>query len=223
MLEGFEVFPEIPDDDIEITMNFKIVFIGDSGVGKTNLLFRLSKDKFLIDSKPTVGVDFFNKTVKHQGKYIRIQVWDTAGQERYKSFVSAYFKECRGIFLVYDITSKESFLNLSKWMTLMLNQTKLSEVPVIIIGNKNDLENKREVSTEEGKDFARKHGMKFIETSAYLNSNNNVFEAMKILLDDIRIKYDAEVQEFESEMAKVNINNIQRLDESSEKEKKGCC
>ena len=184
-MKELEMFPDLPEGDVEVQAILKAVFVGDSGVGKTNLLHRLTKDQCSPESKPTIGIDFFNKTIKLRGEFLRIQIWDTAGQERYKSFVSAYFKDCHGVFLVYDITSKESFLNVVRWIELIQSHTKNGEVTIIIVGNKSDLESKREVSLEEGKDFAKKHQLRFIETSALFNNDRNVFRALKLLVDDI--------------------------------------
>ncbi len=135
------------DDDVD--MIFKVVLVGDSGVGKSNILSRYLTDEFTLDSKSTVGVEFGAKKIKVNNMTVKAQIWDTAGQERYKSITNAYYKGAKGALLVYDITSKESFENTTKWISeLKLNGDK--DVTIILIGNKCDLEHLRQVSREEG-------------------------------------------------------------------------
>jgi len=135
--------------DEDVDMIFKVVLVGDSGVGKSNILSRYLTDEFNLDSKSTVGVEFGAKKIKVNNMTIKAQIWDTAGQERYKSITNAYYKGAKGALLVYDITNKESFTNTTKWISeLKLNGDK--DVTIILIGNKCDLEDKREVPKEEG-------------------------------------------------------------------------
>ncbi len=170
------------DEDNSVGDVFKIVFLGDSGVGKTNVMSRFARNTFNINSKPTIGVDFALKNVKLGPHVIRLQIWDTAGQERYKTFTSTYYKDAQGVIFVYDITNKESFENISKWISNAESHVDLSLTAVILIGNKMDLEEKRQVGTEEARDFAQKNSMLFFETSALDNREDCIGHAFFVFL-----------------------------------------
>ena len=184
-LEGFDHFSEVSEEDYDVTSVFKIIFLGDSGVGKTNLMKRFSEDQFFFNSKPTIGVDFRTKIVKISEHVIKLQIWDTAGQERYKSFTKAYFKDCKGILMVYDITSSKSFDNLDNWFRLADEQSKVDNLPIVLVGNKTDLDERRDVPTLKGEDLAEARGTGFIETSAYSNRGDCVGKAFYLLLKRI--------------------------------------
>jgi len=149
---------------------FKIVLIGDSAVGKTNLLSRFVQNEFSLETKATLGVEFACKSVVADNKTIKVQVWDTAGQERYKAITSAYYRGAVGALLVYDITRMNSFENVAKWLSELRDHTS-QELVVMLIGNKSDLHNLRSVSTEEAQSFARENDLYFMETSALNNKN----------------------------------------------------
>jgi small GTP-binding protein len=151
------------EDDYD--MIFKIVLIGDSGVGKTNILSRYIKNDFNINTKSTVGVEFGSKNLVFENYRIKAQIWDTAGQERYKSITNAYYKGAKGAFIVFDLSKKETFQNCDKWLS-ELNANTDSDVTVILIGNKCDLEREREVSREEAEAKAGHYSIAYIETSA---------------------------------------------------------
>ena len=184
-LEGFDHFSEVSEDDYDVTSVFKIIFLGDSGVGKTNIMKRFSEDQFFFNSKPTIGVDFRTKIVKISNHVIKLQIWDTAGQERYKSFTKAYFKDCKGILMIYDITSRKSFDNLENWFKLSDEQSKVDNLPIVLVGNKTDLDEQRLVPTLEGEDLAEVRNANFIETSAYSNQGDCVGKAFYLLLKKI--------------------------------------
>ena len=133
--------------------NVVVVLIGDSGVGKSNLLFRFTKNDFLMDSKSTIGVEFAMRTLKIQDKTIKAQIWDTAGQERYRAIVSAYYRGAVGALLVYDITKKGTFENVTRWLN-ELREHADEDIVILLVGNKCDLRHIRAVSTEEGTSFA---------------------------------------------------------------------
>lgn len=135
-------------------MIFKIVIIGDSFVGKTNILSKYLHNTFTQDTKATVGVEFGSKNVTIDNNFIKAQIWDTAGQERYKSITNAYYKGSKGAFVVYDITKKETFINVDKWIS-DIQANSNSNLSIVLIGNKCDLEDKREVPTDEGNQKAR--------------------------------------------------------------------
>ncbi|XP_065850956.1 ras-related protein RABA6a-like [Euphorbia lathyris] len=149
---------------------FKAVLIGDSGVGKSNLLSRFSKDEFRLDSKPTIGVEFAYRNIKVADKIIKAQIWDTAGQERFRAITSSYYRGALGALLVYDITRRATFENVKKWLK-ELREFGNSDMVVILVGNKSDLSNSRETSEEEGKKYAEMEGLCFTETSAMENLN----------------------------------------------------
>lgn len=140
------------EDDYD--MIFKVVLIGDSGVGKTNLLSRYLKNEFSFDSKTTVGVEFGAKRLEIDGVKIKAQIWDTAGQERFRSITNAYYKGAKGALLVYDCTRRDTFENINKWVP-ELKQSGDKDVTIILVGNKIDLESERQVSTEDGQKKAQ--------------------------------------------------------------------
>ena len=128
---------------------FKLILIGDSSVGKSNILLKYLKGEFNPNSKAIVGVEFGIKNVSINNKKIKIQIQDTVGQERYRSITSAYYKGAKGTFIVYDITRKGSFDNIEKWITELKTNGDLN-IAIVIIGNKSDLDDKREIIKEEG-------------------------------------------------------------------------
>ena len=160
---------------------FKIVLIGDSSVGKTNIMNKYLKDIFKQDSKATVGVEFGSKLFIINNHKIKAQIWDTAGQERYRSITNAYYKGAKGAFIVYDITRKETFDSVEKWIS-DLNATCEKGITVMLIGNKNDLENQRQISKEQGKEKARSFQFAFLETSAL--SGDNLEKAFSMLITE---------------------------------------
>jgi Ras-related protein Rab-11A len=151
------------EDDYD--MIFKIVLIGDSGVGKTNILCRYIKNEFNINTKSTVGVEFGSKNITHENYRIKAQIWDTAGQERYKSITNAYYKGSKGAFIVFDLSKKETFQNADKWLNELQGNTE-TDIIIILIGNKADLEREREVSREEAEAKADQYKIAYFETSA---------------------------------------------------------
>jgi len=167
---------------------FKLLLIGDSGVGKTCLLFRFSDDAFNTTFISTIGIDFKIKTVEIDGKKIKLQIWDTAGQERFHTITTSYYRGAMGIMLVYDITQEKTFDNIAKWLR-NIDEHASEGVDRMILGNKCDMEDKRMVNHERGEGIAREHGIKFYETSA--KENVNVEEAFMNLTQDILRKHVA--------------------------------
>jgi small GTP-binding protein len=148
---------------------YKIVVIGDSGVGKSNIMIRYTMNLFKEDSLTTVGVGFGHKTVEIDNKIIKTQIWDTAGQDRFKALVRGYYRNAVGGLIVYSVTDRNSFNHLEKWLEELTSNADPG-ILVMLVGNKSDLESARQVSTQEGKDFAMKHGLNFIETSAKMGT-----------------------------------------------------
>lgn len=170
---------------------FKIVLIGNSGVGKSSILYRFSEDKWEEKFVPTIGVDFvsiFNnflqnlKAMEIDGKKIKLQIWDTAGQEKFRNINTSYYKGANGILVVYDITNRESFDGLNSWL-IEIEKNSSKDVYKLLIGNKNDMEEKRQITFNEGKDFASINGMEFFETSA--KTADKIQDAFELLSKDI--------------------------------------
>lgn len=158
---------------------YKIVMIGDSGVGKSNLLTRFTKNEFSEDTKVTIGVEFATRNVSVDGKVAKAQIWDTAGQERYRAITSAYYRGAFGALIVYAINSKESFNNVQKWLDELKGGAD-KNIAIMLIGNKCDLEHLREVPTDDAKKFAKENDLAFMETSAA--NATNVDEAFNTLV-----------------------------------------
>ncbi|XP_010428296.1 PREDICTED: ras-related protein RABA6a-like [Camelina sativa] len=161
---------------------FKAVLIGDSAVGKSNLLSRFSKDEFRLDSKPTIGVEFAYRNVHVGDKIIKAQIWDTAGQERFRAITSSYYRGALGALLIYDITRRTTFENIKKWL-FELRDFSNPDTVVVLVGNKSDLRQSREVEEDDGKNLAESEGLYFLETSAL--ENVNVEEAFLVMIGRI--------------------------------------
>ena len=201
---------------------FKLIIIGDSYVGKTNIMSQYIKKEFNENSKSTIGVEFGNKIIKIDDKIIKAQIWDTAGQERYKSITSAYYKGARGAFIVYDITSKTTFNSVDKWIQ-DLNLYGDKNLTLLLIGNKSDLEEKRQIKKEVGEEKAKSFGLGFIETSAC--TGENIDKAFDILLKEVCNKYHVEISNNE-ELENVNKGKnieIEIEEENNTVKKKSCC
>ena len=150
---------------------YKVVLIGDPGVGKSNLLLRYVSNDFAHQSKTTIGVEFSSKMITTEDDLtIKAQIWDTAGEEKFKAVSKVYYRNAVGALLIYDITSRPSFENVEGWLE-KLRENAASDLVVLLVGNKTDLEDQREVSTQEGTQLAQKHELAFLETSA-LDANN---------------------------------------------------
>lgn len=184
-----------PNEDEDFDHLFKIVMVGDSSVGKSCLLSRFVRDEFVLDQKPTIGVEFLTKMieVKYESKkkYAKAQIWDTAGQERFRAIVSAYYRGATGALICYDITKRKSFENASSWLREM--RVNCEPQQVMLVGNKTDLQYLREVTTEEGKEFAQREGLLFMETSA--NNKDNVEAAFTELVTTIFHKVHKEMEQ----------------------------
>jgi len=167
---------------------FKLLVIGDSGVGKSCLLLRFADDVYSETYISTIGVDFKIRTVQIGGKTVKLQIWDTAGQEKFRTITSTYYRGAHGIAIVYDVTDLVSFNHLSMWLQEIERSAKDS-VSKIIIGNKSDLSSKRVVETTAAKEFADKLNIPFLETSA--KNSTNVEQAFITMATDIKNRMDA--------------------------------
>ena len=161
---------------------FKYIIIGDAAVGKSNILLKYAHNQFKSEYQLTIGVEFGVKNTEIKNKIYRIQVWDTAGQENFRSITRAYYKNSVCALIVYDISNKDSFNNVSIWVDDCRSQSPKT-ITLVLVGNKCDLEEQRQVTYEEGEEFAKENGMMFFEVSAKTGSNiENVFvqSAMEI-------------------------------------------
>nr|GLL33761.1 serine/threonine-protein phosphatase PP1 isozyme 2-like [Ipomoea trifida] len=168
--------------DHEYDYLFKIVLIGDSGVGKSNILSRFTRNEFCLESKSTIGVEFATRTLQVEGKTVKAQIWDTAGQERYRAITSAYYRGAVGALLVYDITKKQTFDNVQRWLRELRDHAD-SNIVIMMAGNKSDLNHLRAVSEQDGQALAEKEGLSFLETSAL--EALNVEKAFQTILSEI--------------------------------------
>ena len=164
----------------------KLILLGDSSVGKTNILTKYLKNFFDPDSKATVGVEFGTKSVEIEGKKIKVQIWDTAGEERYKSITSTYYKGAKGAFIVYDITRKITFESIDKWIGDLKNNGD-ENIIIYLVGNKNDLNDKREVDKNEAMNKAEKYNIAFMETSAL--SGDNIQKIFQDLIEKVYVNF----------------------------------
>ncbi|CAF0716448.1 unnamed protein product [Brachionus calyciflorus] len=177
---------------------FKVVFAGDSGVGKTSFIMRYCKGEFNSSTSSTIGVDHYMKTMDIDGKRVALQLWDTCGQERFRSIAKSYFRRADGVVLMYDCTYEKSFLNVREWVEI-INETSDKRIPIVIIGNKIDLREEigqrgRVVQKEDGVKLAKQYNSFFIETSAKDGSNidESLIEICRIMStnQDIELKSD---------------------------------
>ena len=165
---------------------FKVVLVGNSGVGKSKLLARFTKDEFVQDTKATIGIEFAHKDIHIQNQLIRAQIWDTGGQERYRSITAVYYRDAVGALLVYDVTNRKSFADLDRWLKEVRTSTGVDTL-VLVVGNNSELASTREVSLEEAARYAEANGLRVIETSA--KDSTNVQEAFLGVLNDIFNKH----------------------------------
>ncbi|KAJ8638511.1 hypothetical protein MRB53_012778 [Persea americana] len=162
---------------------FKLLLIGDSGVGKSCLLLRFADDSYLESYISTIGVDFKIRTVEQDGKTIKLQIWDTAGQERFRTITSSYYRGAHGIIIVYDVTDQESFNNVKQWLN-EIDRYASENVNKLLVGNKCDLTADKVVSYDTAKAFADEIGIPFLETSA--KNSTNVEQAFMTMAAEIK-------------------------------------
>ena len=178
---------------------FKLLLIGDSGVGKSCLLLRFADDTYTESYISTIGVDFKIRTIELDGKTVKLQIWDTyvgyfallflsgfrAGQERFRTITSSYYRGAHGIIIVYDVTDRQSFQNVEHWLK-EIDKYATGNVNKLLVGNKSDLQSKKVVTYDEAKEFADKHGIKFLETSA--KNSHNVEQAFQTMASEIKAR-----------------------------------
>ena len=202
----------------------KYKIIGDSAVGKSNLLLRYAHEKFNEDYQATIGIEFGSKNIEIDNEKYRIQIWDTAGQENFKSLTRAYYKNSVCAIIVYDITNKQSFNNINTWIDDCKNQSPKT-IFFVLVGNKSDLENKRQVNYNEGLKFAQENNILFFESSAKTGKNveDIFYKSAKIISEKIKEGiYDLENDSCGIKKGGDKSNNIIGINDDDEGNKK-CC
>ena len=204
--------------------SFKMIVIGDAGVGKSCLTNRAAKDKFLSEYSPTVGFEFLTFTTNIDNKIIKLQIWDTCGQEIYRSLITNFYRNASLAMMVYSIDSRESFLHIHQWLKEVRIQSH-PDVKIILIGNKKDLENVRTVTTEEAKKFKEENQiLYFEETSAKtgLNTKEVFTEAARILYNEHKTyRLRSRTDSFAENIQKEEVPK--KLGKTEKKRDKGCC
>ena len=198
----------------------KLLTLGETEVGKTSIVLRYSDDKFHESKIATIGIDFKIKMIKKGNEKIKVSIYDTAGQERFKNIVKHYYKGANGVLLIFDITKRDTFEKLDYWLTdLQENSDNLDYLFIYLIGNKNDLEAERKVSTEEANKFAQEKNLSYIEVSAKTGFN------IKKLFDETIKRTLEKIITFEKK--EMNLNDSIRLSFLEQEEKtsknKWCC
>ena len=202
-------------DNKSFDMIFKIILIGDSGVGKTNILSKFIKNEFEERLKPTVGVEFGSKNFTIDGYLVKAQIWDTAGEERYRSITSAYYKGAKGCLLVYSITDRRSFDNIDKWIEQLKGNSD-EDLCIILVGNKIDIEDFVDVKTEEGMEKAKSLNIPFMETSAL--NNQNIDKVFQKLIEEVYEKNNKIFRKNISLVVDNENNNNEENNENKENE-----
>ena len=203
--------PEIP--------KYKLIFLGDQNVGKSCILNRFMNDTFAEEYQATVGLDFQCKNVKIDNQDINLLLYDTAGQEKFRSLIPMYTRDANIILLVYDITCKESFTHIPDWIKDLTN-VNLEDIIFALVGNKNDLDDKRVVTTEEAEKYAQEKDYIFQEVSAKTGDGfSDLF--YKYLFEKIRIKFRPAGQQPRTEINDIKLNNEQ--EERKNEDKRRCC
>jgi Ras-related protein Rab-6A len=219
--EGDYKIELLPEDYPQYDLSFKLIFIGDSSVGKSCLTAKAVKNNFEEYYQATVGFEFLTFNMKVNDKVIKLQIWDTCGQEIYKSLISNFYRNSSLAVLVYAIDNKESFNHVENWLNDLKSQAN-PDVRIFLVGNKADLEEDRKIQKEEGEKYKEdQHLDLFMETSAKTghNARNVLVEAAKILYKDY-LKFD---ENNKKDDPKNNACGGKKLIVKEKKEKKGCC
>ena len=211
----------LTDDYNKYDLSFKMIVIGDAGVGKSCLTLKASKGNFDDTYSPTVGFEFLSFNVKIDSKVIKLQIWDTCGQEIYRSLISSFYRNASLAMMVYSIDSKESFNHIESWLKEVKLQSN-PDIKVFLIGNKADLEDSREVQLNEAKQFKEENGIHYFNEASAKNGLN----AQEIFIEAAKILYEEHLQ-YRVRANKTNINSENtpipvKISNKSER-KQGCC
>ena len=215
----------LSEDYTSFDMSFKLIVIGDSGVGKSCLTNNAIKNTFDDAYNATVGFEFFTFNIRFNGKVVKLQIWDTCGQELYRSLITNFYRNSSLAMMVYSINSKESFDNVEMWLRELRTHSN-PDVKVFLIGNKSDLEAEREVTTEQGENFYKQNNLSlFMESSAKtgFNTQKIFIKAAEILYEDYNKYKDDNSSNDMGSTDENKVNNRQKLDIHNNKNKKGCC
>lgn len=200
---------------------FKLLLIGDSGVGKSCLLLRFADDTYTESYISTIGVDFKIRTIDLDGKTIKLQIWDTAGQERFRTITSSYYRGAHGIIVVYDCTDQESFNNVKTWLE-EIDRYACDNVNKLLVGNKSDLHTKKVVDYTTAKEYADQLGIPFLETSA--KNAMNVEQAFMTMAAEIKSRVGPPSSAAGDQTSKLKIDQAHNIDTSGiGGSKSGCC
>lgn len=195
---------------------FKLLLIGDSGVGKSCLLLRFADDTYTDSYISTIGVDFKIRTIELEGKTVKLQIWDTAGQERFRTITSSYYRGAHGIIVVYDVTDQDTFTNVKQWLN-EIDRYACEGVNKLLVGNKSDLTQKKVVEYTVAKDFADQLTIPFLETSA--KSSTNVEQAFLTMAKQIKDRTGSTTVNAGSNKATLKVGTGQNVQQQSS----GCC
>ena len=201
------------NDNKELTpeYNLKLLSLGETGVGKTSIISMYAENSFFANQEATIGIDFKTKNLKYKNKQFKILIWDTAGQERFRKITNQYYNNADGIFLVYDITQNNTFEQISYWINEINNKIDKNKIGIILIGNKIDINEKRQVSIEQAQKIAECFNIPYIETSA--SKGENIDECFNLLIEEILKKkgINETINELNNENKekdeKINLNN----------------
>jgi small GTP-binding protein len=228
----------LPEDYTQYDLSFKLIVVGDSGVGKSCITNKATKDIFEDSYNATVGFEFFTFNIKLCEKVIKLQIWDTCGQEQYHSLITNFYRNSSLAIIVYAVNDKETFDNVEMWLRELRTHSS-PDIKVFLIGNKIDLTEKRQVKTEDGKSFAKQNNFsKFIESSAKdgINAKEIFIDAAKLLYDDY-ILYNGNTDEDDdgssasyrprntrnSSVSRISYNDDNKVKGSENQKKGGCC
>ena len=207
---------------IEFDHTLKFIIVGEASVGKTVLLKRYIKDEFISDSTPTIGSDFFRVQKQVDDETILVQFWDTAGQERFRALTPKIYENCLAALIVYDTTCKSTFEKVRFWYETLLENCKTT-ITIMLVGNKTDLIQNRRVGTDEGRDYAREHGLLFMETSAKLNDEQCVQRAFDTIINTAGKVVVEEARKKEREVFPKIRDSILKIEQSNGKRRNNCC
>ena len=208
-----------PKEDTNNSNVFKILTIGDGGVGKTSILRRYVENKFLKHHLSTIGIDYLSKTIKIKEQEIKLKIWDTAGQERYRNITSHIYKDADGIILVFDVTSEDSYNQITDWMDQIKNNVSQDDISLILIGNKCDIQ-ERIVEKDREEQMAEKLEINYFETSALTGQGiSEAFEGLAKLI--LKKKNPKENTSRNISIATEKVEDI--VNKKKKEKKKGCC